>query len=139
MYFHYAKNLKVKDVQVRWEKPESARWQSALYFEEINGLKIEGFAGAPAKAKFPSLVLDQVEGASIVDSQARLGRNCSCALWARRAATSICSAMSCTARALPSKLTTACRARGEVGEQLLIRRQWRVASDQWLAFEATLS
>jgi glycosyl hydrolase family 28 len=73
MYFHYAKNLKVKDLQVQWEKPESAKWQSALYFQEVNGLKMEGFTGAPAKAEFPAMVLDQVEGASIVNSQALPG------------------------------------------------------------------
>src|SRR5438552_3821067 len=73
MYFRYAKNLKVKDLQVQWEKPESAKWQSALYFQEVNGLKIEGFTGAPAKAEFPGMVLDQVEGAAIVNSHALPG------------------------------------------------------------------
>ena len=73
MYFRYAKNLKVKDVQVQWEKPESPKWQSALYFQDVNGLKVEGFSGAPAKAEFPNVVLDQVEGATIVNSQAMPG------------------------------------------------------------------
>ncbi len=73
MYFRYAKNLKVKDVQVQWEKPESAKWQSALYFQDVNGLKVEGFSGAPAKAEFPNVVLDRVEGATIVNSQAMPG------------------------------------------------------------------
>src|SRR2546429_3489832 len=73
MYFRYAKNLKVKDVQVQWEKPESPKWQSALYFQDVNGLKVEGFSGAPAKAEFPNVVLDQVVGATIVNSQAMPG------------------------------------------------------------------
>ena len=73
MYFHYAKNLKVKDVQVQWEKPASAKWQSALYFQDVNGLKVEGFSGAPAKPEFPNVVLDRVEGATIVNSQAMPG------------------------------------------------------------------
>ncbi len=73
MYFRYAKNLKVKDVQVQWEKPESAKWQSALYFQDVNGLKVEGFSGAPAKPEFPNVVLDRVEGATIVNSQAMPG------------------------------------------------------------------
>jgi len=70
LYFQYAKNLRVKDVQVQWEKPESAKWQSALYFQDIRGLKLEGFSGAPAKAEsdHPAVVLDQVDGATIVDS-----------------------------------------------------------------------
>jgi len=73
MYFRYAKNLKVKDVQVQWEKPESAKWQSALYFQDVSGLKVEGFSGAPAKPEFPKVVLDRVEGATIVNSQAMPG------------------------------------------------------------------
>ena len=51
MYFQYAKNLKVKDVQVQWEKPESPKWQSAMYFQDVKDLKLEGFSGAPAKAE----------------------------------------------------------------------------------------
>jgi hypothetical protein len=75
MYFQYAKNLKVKDVQVRWEKPESPKWQSAMYFQDIKDLKLEGFSGAPAKAESgdPALVLDQVDGANIVDSTTSAG------------------------------------------------------------------
>jgi hypothetical protein len=73
MYFHYARNLKVKDVQVQWEKPASPKWQSALYFEAVKGLKVDGFSGAPAQARFPDVVLNQVEGATIVNSQAQPG------------------------------------------------------------------
>jgi hypothetical protein len=70
MYFHYAKNIRVKDVQVNWEKPESPKWQSALRFQDVKDLKLEGFSGAPAKVESgnPAVVLDQVDGANIVDS-----------------------------------------------------------------------
>jgi hypothetical protein len=75
MYFHYAQNLKVKNVQVRWEKPESPHWQSAMYFQDIKGLRLEGFSGGPAKPDFgdPAVVLDQVQGASIFDSTTPAG------------------------------------------------------------------
>lgn len=73
MYFRYAKNVKLKDLQVQWEKPESAKWQSALYFQDVDGLKVEGFTGAPAKPEFPGIVLDQVQGATIVSSRAQPG------------------------------------------------------------------
>ena len=49
MQFQYAKNLKVKDVEVNWEKPEWNKWESALWFEDVNGLKVENFVGGPAK------------------------------------------------------------------------------------------
>lgn len=73
MYFRYAKNVKLRDLQVQWEKPESAKWQSALYFEDVNGLKVEGFTGTPAKPEFPGIVLDRVDGATIVNSRALPG------------------------------------------------------------------
>lgn len=75
MYVHYARNLKVKDLQVHWEKPESPRWKSAMYVQDVNGLKIEGFSGAPAKPESDNaaVVLDQVNGAAIVDSTAQTG------------------------------------------------------------------
>jgi hypothetical protein len=63
----------VKDVQVKWEKPQSAKWQSALYFQEVNGLKVDGFTGAPAKVEFPDVVFEQVEGANLVNSEAQSG------------------------------------------------------------------
>ena len=71
MYVHYARNIKVKDLQVQWEKPESAKWQSPLVFDEVTGLKVEGFTGAPAKAEFPAMVLNKVDGATITNSAAQ--------------------------------------------------------------------
>ena len=50
----------MKDVEVIWEKPESAKWQSALHFEQIDGLRLDNFFGGPAKAytDTPALVLE---------------------------------------------------------------------------------
>ena len=75
MYVHYAKNIKVKDLQVQWEVPELPKWQSPLYFDDVTGLKVEGFSGAPAKPDFPAIVMDKVQGATIVNSQAQAGTN----------------------------------------------------------------
>ncbi len=71
MYFRYARDLKLRDVEVTWEKPESSKWKSPLYFQDIQGLELDGFAGAPAKKDFPTVVLDQVEDATICNSLAR--------------------------------------------------------------------
>jgi hypothetical protein len=67
MQFRYAKNLQVKDVEVTWEKPEWVNWQSALYFEDVNGLRLDNFLGGPAKLQTdnPAVVLDKVEDATI--------------------------------------------------------------------------
>jgi len=70
MQFRYAKNLKVKDVEVFWEKPASAKWRSALTFQNIAGLRLEGFAGGPAKpgTDVPAVVLNNVTDATILNS-----------------------------------------------------------------------
>jgi len=75
MQFRYARNLTVRDVDVIWEKPESKKWQSALYFQDMQDVTVENFIGAPAKLQTgtPALVLDQVDGARIFDSKARPG------------------------------------------------------------------
>jgi len=68
-------NLKLKDVEVFWDKPESGKWQSALNVEDVNGLEIQGFGGRQAKlgADMPAIVLNQVEDAAIRDSKAAEG------------------------------------------------------------------
>lgn len=75
MQFRYARNLTVKDVDVIWEKPESKKWQSALYIQDMQDLTVENFAGGPARpgSDVPAIVLDQVNGARVFDSKAAAG------------------------------------------------------------------
>jgi Pectate lyase superfamily protein/Glycosyl hydrolases family 28 len=75
MKFRWARNLKLKDVEVIWDKPESDKWQSALYLEDIRGLEVDGFAGKPAKSnsEIPAIVLGQVEDAVIRNARVREG------------------------------------------------------------------
>jgi hypothetical protein len=75
MQFRYARDLKVRDLEVIWDKPELSQWQSALYFQDVEGLKLENFVGGPAKLQtdIPAVVFDQVEDATICNSQARPG------------------------------------------------------------------
>jgi polygalacturonase len=71
--FQYARNLKLKDVEVFWEKPESAKWQSALHIQDVDGLRIDGFSGGPAKPDAPAIILNHVDDASITNSKAEAG------------------------------------------------------------------
>ncbi len=75
MKFRYARNLQVKDVEVRWEKPELANWRSALYFQDVDGLALDGFEGGPAKlnGEYPAVILDSVQNATISDAKATTG------------------------------------------------------------------
>jgi hypothetical protein len=71
----WAQNLRLKDVEVIWDKPESSKWRSALDFEDVKGLTLEGFVGRPARldAEIPTVVLNQVEDAVIRNSTALPG------------------------------------------------------------------
>ena len=46
--FRYARNLKLQNVNVTWEKPLLKNWQSALTFESVDGLELNGFTGRQA-------------------------------------------------------------------------------------------
>ena len=71
----WAKNLKLKDVEVNWQQPDIEKWQSALSAEDVKDLEISGFAGrqAPLGADIPAIVLNRVQNAIIRDSKAPEG------------------------------------------------------------------
>jgi len=73
--FRWAKDLKVRDVEVVWDKPASEKWKSALYFEDIQGLDLDRFSGRQAQAgtEAPAVVLNQVQDAVIRSSKPREG------------------------------------------------------------------
>jgi hypothetical protein len=75
MQFRYARDVKVRDLEVTWEKPELNQWQSALYFQDVQGLNLDGFVGGPAKLQtdIPTVVFERVEDATIRNSTARPG------------------------------------------------------------------
>ena len=75
LQFRYARNLKVKDVQVNWEKPAWVNWRSALYFEDVDGLELSGFSGESARpqTEIPAVVLDKVTEAVVRDARPRPG------------------------------------------------------------------
>jgi hypothetical protein len=77
LQFRWARNLKVKDVEVIWDKPSLDQWQSALYFEDIDGLELNDFAGRqpwPHKDT-PAVVLNKVKNARVINSRAMEGTN----------------------------------------------------------------
>jgi len=75
MQFRYAKNLRLKDVEIHWEKPKFDKWQSALYFQDVDGLRVDDFLGGPSKldTDIPAVVLNNVEDATVRNSQPRQG------------------------------------------------------------------
>jgi hypothetical protein len=75
LQFRYARNLKVKGVEVFWGKPALDRWQSALHFEDIDGLELNGFAGRQASPDqdTPAVVFNKVTNARVFNSRAAEG------------------------------------------------------------------
>ncbi len=73
--FRWARNLKLKDVEVFWDKPESERWESALAFRDVSGLTLDDISARQAKlgAGTAAVVIDQVEDAVVRDSRAQKG------------------------------------------------------------------
>lgn len=67
--FQYARNLKVANVEVVWDKARLPQWKSALCIQNVNGLVLDGFVGSPGCESAPAVVLSDVADAMI--------RNCS--------------------------------------------------------------
>jgi hypothetical protein len=73
--FRWARNLKIRGLEVIWEKPESERWQSALYFEDVKDLELAEFAGRQGllEAADAAVCLNQVEDALLLRNKASSG------------------------------------------------------------------
>jgi hypothetical protein len=71
----WARDVKLKDVEVHWERPESPKWESALRVQDVRSLEIDGVAlrQATLKADLPAVVLEQVQDAVIRNSRAAEG------------------------------------------------------------------
>jgi hypothetical protein len=81
LVFKQARNLRLRDVEVVWEEPGSAKWESGLAFKEVRGLILDGVtagqapgaASAPGADSAPAVLLHQVEDAIIRDCRAAEG------------------------------------------------------------------
>jgi hypothetical protein len=69
----WARNLKLKDVEVIWDKPVSAKWQSALRVDDAQDLELDAFRERPAGAGAPAVRFTNVDGATVRNSNAAAG------------------------------------------------------------------
>ncbi len=71
----YFKDLTLKDVEVVWGTPDSDKWRSALYLEDVDGLALDGFVGRQAHtgSAEPAVVLKNVTEADIRNCRAVKG------------------------------------------------------------------
>jgi hypothetical protein len=70
-----ATNLKLKGVNVQWDKPALDQWQSALEMENVQEVELDGFSGRQAwpNRDFPAVAFDNVSDAIIRNSRAAEG------------------------------------------------------------------
>ena len=73
--FELARNLRLKDFEVVWEKPLYDRWQSALSFEDVKGLVLDGVRARQAGdgGDAPAIVFKRVDDAVIRNCRADEG------------------------------------------------------------------
>ncbi len=77
MIFKRAKNLRLRNIEVYWDKPSSDKWQSALEVEDVDGLELSGFSGNAAwpGQNIPAVLLKNVKNANVDGSVAPVDTN----------------------------------------------------------------
>ena len=73
--FEFARNLRLRDFEVVWEGPAYAKWRSALAFEDVRGLVLDGVTARQAHdgGTSPAILLRRVEDALVRDCRAAPG------------------------------------------------------------------
>ncbi|MFN7997643.1 MAG: glycosyl hydrolase family 28 protein [Bryobacteraceae bacterium] len=69
----WARNLKLKDVDVMWEKPTSAKWHSALRLEDARDVELEGFSAGAGVRGEPVAQFTNVDQVTVRNGKARAG------------------------------------------------------------------
>jgi hypothetical protein len=75
--FRYVKDLRLRNIEVNWEKPSYDKWESALSIEDADRLQIDGFSGSAAwpDRNIPAISLNQVTNANLRNMEALPGTN----------------------------------------------------------------
>jgi hypothetical protein len=73
--FELARNLRLRDFEVVWEKPLYGKWRSALSFENVQGLVLDGVSARQAQSEgsAPAVLFRQVDDAVVRDCRAAEG------------------------------------------------------------------
>jgi len=71
----WARNLKLQNIKVHWEKPALDNWQSALDVENVDGLELDDFVGRQASLDrdVPAVAFTNVADAIVRNSKAEQG------------------------------------------------------------------
>jgi polygalacturonase len=69
----WARNLKIRNVEVIWDKPASVKWQSALRVDDAQDVELADFQGRPAGGGAAAVAFTNVDGATVRNSHAAAG------------------------------------------------------------------
>jgi hypothetical protein len=77
MEFRWVKNLKLRNIEVTWEKPSYDKWESALALQDIDRLQFDGFDGNSGfpERNTPAVLLNRVSNATLRNMDAPPGTN----------------------------------------------------------------
>jgi hypothetical protein len=73
MQLRWARNLRLRNVEIAWDKPASEKWRSPLRLEDAQDVELDGFSGRPATAGAPAIIFADVERATLRNSTAAPG------------------------------------------------------------------
>ena len=75
--FRYVRDLKLRNIEVNWEKPFYDKWQSALSISDADGVQVDGFSGNAAfpDRNIPAFNLSNVSNATLRNMDAPQGTN----------------------------------------------------------------
>jgi hypothetical protein len=75
--FRYVRDLKLRNIEINWEKPFYDKWQSALSISDADGVQVDGFSGNAAwpERNIPALDLSRVTNATLRNMDAPQGTN----------------------------------------------------------------
>jgi hypothetical protein len=65
--------LKLRNLEVIWDKPASEKWRSALRVEDAQDVELDDFGGKQANAAAPAIAFMNVHGATVRNSNALSG------------------------------------------------------------------
>lgn len=67
LIFRRARNLRLRNIEVHWDKPTYDNWKSALLVEDVDGLQLSGFMGNAAwpEKGVPAVELNRVQDVNI--------------------------------------------------------------------------
>jgi len=77
MSFKWIDDLSLRNIEVHWQKPYYAKWESALSIQDVDGLQINGFTGNSAwpERGTPAVFLSEVGNATLREMVAPAGTN----------------------------------------------------------------